>query len=149
MLSIFGITDSNSKQKVLSTKSQETETTVISQGIFIEGNTFKGHGTVRIDGVFVGEMSVEGHIIVGKTGKIDGNIKADTMLVAGKVTGNIDCKSEVHFAETAQTLGDIKTGTIVIDQGAEINGAIFTNKKVIGEPINLEKTIKHNDKAAG
>lgn len=129
-------------KKIQIAKPNESQTTIISQGIFIDGHSFKGIGTVRIDGVYIGEMFVDGHIVVGQTGEIKGNVTANSMLVAGTVIGNIICKDEVHFTETSVIEGDIQTTSIVIDHGAGINGKLTTRKKPINEPIILDDAVK-------
>ena len=125
------------------TKTNESQTTIISQGIFIDGHTFKGIGTVRIDGVYLGEMFVDGHIIIGQTGEVKGNVTTNSMLVAGTIIGNIICKDEVHVTETAMIEGDIQTAAIVIDHGAGMSGNLQTRKKPINDPISLDEAVKN------
>ena len=133
----------NDKKKNQIVKANETTTTVIGQGIFIEGQTFKGTGTVRIDGVYMGEMFVDGHIVVSQTGEIRGNITTNTMILAGTVTGNITCREELHITDTAVTEGEIHTNSIIVDQGAGISGTINTRRKTLVEPISLDDAVKN------
>lgn len=139
----MAIFEANDKKKNQLVKTGESSTTIIGQGIFIEGQTFKGIGTVRVDGVYLGEMFVDGHIVVGQTGEIRGNITANTMVVAGTVTGNIVCREELHVTETAVIEGDIQTNSVIVDQGAGMNGTISTRRKTLIEPINLDDAVKN------
>lgn len=135
--------DVGDRKKNQLAKANETTTTIIGQGIFIEGQTFRGIGTVRIDGVYLGEMFVDGHVIIGQSGEIRGNITANTMTIAGTVTGNIICKEELHITETAMVEGDLQTNIILVDQGAGINGSLSTGRKTLAEPINLDDALKN------
>ena len=98
-------------------------TAFIDQGSEFEGKlSFKD--TVRIDGRFSGEISSENTLIVGESGEIEANIKSKTVAVSGSVQGNVNATSKVVVHKTGRIQGDIETGSIVIEEGAIINGTI-------------------------
>ena len=98
-------------------------TAFIDQGSEFEGKlSFKD--TVRIDGRFAGEISSENTLIVGESGEIEANITSKTVAVSGVVLGNVKASSKVVVHKTGRIEGDIETGSLVLEEGAIINGGI-------------------------
>jgi cytoskeletal protein CcmA (bactofilin family) len=96
------------------------------------GSEFEGKlafkDTVRIDGRLRGEISSENTLIVGETGEIEASIRSNMVEVSGSVTGNITAATKVVLHKTARVLGNIQTGSLVIEDGAEIDGQIKMGK---------------------
>jgi cytoskeletal protein CcmA (bactofilin family) len=103
----------------------------IDQGSEFEGKlVFKD--TVRIDGRFRGEISSENTLIVGETGEIEASIRSKTVAVSGSVTGDIVAATKVVLHKTARVCGNIQTGSLVVEDGAEIDGSIKMGKSAAG-----------------
>jgi cytoskeletal protein CcmA (bactofilin family) len=103
----------------------------IDQGSEFEGKlVFKD--TVRIDGRFRGEISSENTLIVGETGEIEASIRSKTVAVSGSVTGDIVAATKVVLHKTARVSGNITTGSLVVEDGAEIDGQIKMGKSAAG-----------------
>ena len=101
-------------------------TAFIDQGSEFEGKlSFKD--TVRIDGLFRGEIHSENTLLVGETGEIDAKIRSQTVVVCGRVTGNITAERQVVLHKGARVDGDIDTPSIVIEEGAIFNGVVSMN----------------------
>jgi cytoskeletal protein CcmA (bactofilin family) len=99
----------------------------IDQGSEFEGKlAFKD--TVRIDGRLRGEISSENTLIVGETGEIEASIRSNTVEVSGSVTGNITAVAKVVLHKSARVLGNIQTGSLVVEDGATIDGQINMGK---------------------
>ncbi len=98
-------------------------TAFIDQGSEFEGKlTFKD--TVRIDGLFRGEIISENTLLVGETGQIEAKIDSQAVVICGQVTGNIIAGGQVILHKGARVDGDIATPSIVIEEGAIFNGQI-------------------------
>ncbi|MCL2016807.1 MAG: polymer-forming cytoskeletal protein [Defluviitaleaceae bacterium] len=100
----------------------EVPGTVIGKGITLEAAVLTGKESVRIDGVFLGDVKLDGSLILGETGSIEGTIKAKYIILAGLVRGNIECDGTLHVSSTARINGDIKTNSIIVDEGGQLNG---------------------------
>jgi cytoskeletal protein CcmA (bactofilin family) len=99
----------------------------IDQGSEFEGKlSFKD--TVRIDGRFSGEISSENTLIVGETGEIHATIRSKIVAVSGSVSGDIIAGTKVVLHKTASVHGNIETGSLVVEDGAEIDGQIKMGK---------------------
>lgn len=101
----------------------EKPITIIGEDTVIEGALLKAKKSIRINGKYSGNIEVEGSIVVGDTGLIVGNIKADFIYVAGKVEGNIEVTKLAHLATQCSVKGDIVCGVIVVDEGALLDGS--------------------------
>lgn len=100
--------------------------TIIGENAVIEG-TLKSKDTIRVDGKLKGEGYFEGHLIIGESGKVEGNVSADSMLVAGEVVGNIQVKNKLEIAQSGKIKGDIVTKLLYIAEGA-----VFEGKSTMG-----------------
>jgi cytoskeletal protein CcmA (bactofilin family) len=95
----------------------------IDQGSEFEGKlSFKD--TVRIDGRFRGEISSDNTLIVGESGEIEAAIQSKSVVVSGIVTGDIFASQKVVLHKTACVQGDVETVTLVIEEGAVLNGQV-------------------------
>jgi cytoskeletal protein CcmA (bactofilin family) len=95
----------------------------IDQGSEFEGKlTFKD--TVRIDGCFRGEISSENTLVVGETGEIMATVRSRNVMIAGTVTGDVFASERLVLHKTARVEGDVKVGSLQIEEGAQINGRV-------------------------
>ena len=98
-------------------------TAFIDQGSQFEGKlTFKD--TVRIDGRFQGEITSENTLIVGESGEIQATIRSKTVVVSGAVHGDVHASRQVVLHKSARLEGNIHTPSLVIEEGATLNGAV-------------------------
>ncbi len=112
----------------------------IAQGTTVEGK-ITGGASVGIDGLVKGEMNISSKVIIGQTGEIKGNVKADDIVIAGKVHGNIEARNILEAQPTGQIFGDINANRLVIADGVLFEGNITMKKEKqakrekVGEPI--------------
>jgi len=128
---------------MLKRKERETDitNTVIGEGIAVEAGKIWGRGSVRIDGKFSGSIDITGELILGETGIIDGDIRAGKMLLAGKVTGTVGCEGLLHADQTATIIGDVSACSIMVDEGAVLNGHCKMNAKGLESELIYEEDI--------
>jgi cytoskeletal protein CcmA (bactofilin family) len=98
------------------------------QGINLinEGTRIDGHveaiGDVRMDGQLNGNISTAGRLAIGASGKVTGQIKCEQADVAGVVHGPMQVTHTLTLRQTAEVLGNIRVGKLVIEDGARFNG---------------------------
>jgi cytoskeletal protein CcmA (bactofilin family) len=108
-------------------------TAFIDQGSSFEGKlSFKD--TVRIDGHFAGEISSENTLVVGETGEIEANIRSKTVIVSGSIHGDIVAARKVVLHKTARVVGDIESPSLVVEDGATLNGRLTMSTKEHAPP---------------
>ena len=85
--------------------------------------------SIRIDGKVVGniESSKEESItvVIGASGEVQGDIVAQRVVVAGKVSGNIHAHERVELHTDCLVQGDIKYGSIAIEHGSKVLGLLL------------------------
>jgi len=98
-------------------------TAFIDQGSEFEGKlSFKD--TVRIDGCFRGDISSENTLIVGESGEIEATITSNTIAISGTVVGNVVAKQKVVIHKTGCVQGNIDTPSLVVEEGARLDGQL-------------------------
>lgn len=80
-------------------------------------------GLVRIDGEFKGEVLGNGMLIIGEGAYVEADIAVDSILISGEVRGNLDIRENAEISSTGRLLGSMKTSSLVVREGAVIDGA--------------------------
>lgn len=107
----------------------ERVTSVLGPGILWKGN-LRGSGGVRIEGGFEGEITLRGLIVVGETGRVVcENLKADTVIVAGTVNGDITT-SKLEIRGTGRVWGDVVVTSLSTEEGAFLRGQVRMEEKI-------------------
>ncbi len=106
-------------------------TAFIDQGSEFEGKlSFKD--TVRIDGSFRGEISSDNTLIVGESGQIAATIHSVCVVISGLVEGDIHASDQIILHKTAVVNGDLDSPTVVMEEGAQLNGSVRMGKDAGG-----------------
>ncbi len=98
-------------------------TAFIDQGSEFEGK-LSFRDTVRIDGCFRGEIASENTLIVGESGEIHATIRSNMVVISGTVDGNVHAMCKLVLHKTARVNGDIETPSLVVEEGAVLNGQL-------------------------
>jgi len=94
---------------------------VISAGLTIEGK-IEGAGHVRIAGNFKGDVHVQGNLTIDAGARLTGGVKANTVIIAGELEGNIDSAARVELLQTGILNGDLKAGSLTVAAGSRMRG---------------------------
>jgi cytoskeletal protein CcmA (bactofilin family) len=100
----------------------ETPNTVIGKGITLEAAKLTGQESVRIDGVFKGDIDISGTLVMGEDCCVTGDIHARYIIAAGKVNGHMRCDTVLHMAATARITGNVEAESLIVDEGTQIEG---------------------------
>ena len=96
--------------------------------------------TVRIDGVFVGNVEKALGVIIGEKAKITGNINAEYVVVDGSVEGNIVSSQAVELLNKSKVVGNIQTKILSVAEGAVFEGkSSMLNLATEEETENIER----------
>ncbi|MEI7896407.1 MAG: polymer-forming cytoskeletal protein [bacterium] len=94
---------------------------ILGPGAVVKGEIHV-NGDFRIDGTLNGTIQCKGKIVVGPTGKIDGEIQCQNADFSGEVTATVKVSELLTLKETARFSGDITTGKLAIEPGAKFSG---------------------------
>ena len=114
--------DSNPKQRAGA--SNGPNITMIAKSTHIEGE-IKGAGEVRIEGTIKGRIDCSATVFIDQNGQVEGEIKAETVIIAGTVKGDILGSQKLELTQTARVEGDITSPRILIREGATFQGQVF------------------------
>lgn len=96
------------------------------------GTTYEGklqfQGSVRIDGNFVGRIDSEGTLIVGQEAKIDGEIVVGSLILSGLLQGQVTAANKVVLHKTAHLQGALRTPSLIMEEGAILDGDVLMSK---------------------
>ena len=95
--------------------------TLIGEEAFFHG-ALAVKGSLRVEGVFEGDISDAVDVEVGVHGRIMGNVAAESLVVAGEVVGNVVISRHVELLSSARLSGDIRTAKLRIDEGPVFDG---------------------------
>ena len=95
--------------------------TTIGPGSHIVG-TLTFEGTVQIDGTVEGDISAQESVVISDNADVKAQVTADTIVVTGKVTGDLVARRRVEIRAPGQLNGNIKTPSLVIQDGVVFQG---------------------------
>ena len=94
----------------------------ISVGTTITGD-IETSGDIRLDGKLIGTINSNGKVVIGEGGKLEGEIICTNANISGTVQGKISVKELLSLQTTANINGDMETGKLSIEPGANFTGA--------------------------
>jgi cytoskeletal protein CcmA (bactofilin family) len=103
-----------------------TSKNVLNSDVEVKGN-IKFSGELAFDGKLDGEIHTDGVLTLGDSAVINGNITAQSVVVRGKVTGNISAKEKIDIKAKAELFGDIRATKLVIEEGVTYVGKTEVN----------------------
>ncbi|HEX7407242.1 MAG TPA: polymer-forming cytoskeletal protein [Candidatus Binatia bacterium] len=93
----------------------------LGKGSRVEGKlTFEG--SVEIDGCIDGEIGAQDAVIIGDSAVINAQIHAETIIIKGKVTGDLTARKRVELRAPGRLVGNITTPSLVIHEGVVFEG---------------------------
>ena len=92
---------------------------IIAKGLVVSGN-MECDGELQVDGIVVGDVRAD-KLTLGETAHITGEIDVDTLVVHGKIDGNIQAV-DVTITATGRVKGDVLNSSLNIDPGAIVDG---------------------------
>ena len=104
---------------------------VLANDVEIKGSIKFSHDLI-IDGRIEGEVHSDGSLTVGENANIKGEIKTRTVVIFGKVEGNITVQERCELKSNAILVGDITAGTLSIEEGATFMGQSSVGKRPEG-----------------
>ena len=114
-----------------------TSKNILNSDVEIKGN-LRYSGELTFDGKLEGEVHTDGVLALGDGAVINGNINAQSVVVRGKVNGNVNAKEKIEIKARAELFGDIRATKLVIEEGVTYVGKTEVNPNKVtpaGPPI--------------
>ncbi len=136
--------DSKSGFKKVNESRKESRMANLTQDAEIKG-TIKFGGAMRMDGNFEGELiSDNGELVVGKTGNVKATVNVKSVVIEGRVDGNIKASDKVELKQNAHLIGDLQAKTLVIEEGVVFVGQCNVNPE--GTKVESHKEEKKSNR---
>src|ERR1700722_12958309 len=103
-----------------------TSKNVLNSDVEIKGN-LKFSGELSFDGKLEGDIQTEGTLTLGDSAVVNGNINAQSVVVRGKITGNIHAKEKIEIKAKTELFGDIRATKLVVEEGVPFVGKTEVN----------------------
>lgn len=94
---------------------------ILGAGTVVKGE-IQVNGDFRIDGTLNGNIQCKGKVVVGATGKIEGEITCQNADFSGDVKATVMVTELLTLKESAVYSGDVTTGKLAIEPGAKFSG---------------------------
>ncbi|HEX4646500.1 MAG TPA: polymer-forming cytoskeletal protein [Verrucomicrobiae bacterium] len=124
-----------------------TSKNVLASDVEIKGN-LKFSGELTFEGKLDGEVQTDGVLNLGDTAVINGNVSAQSVVVRGKMNGNITAKEKIEIKAKSELFGDIRASKLVIEEGVTYVGKTEVNpNKVSPSPSRAGEAPKIGEPA--
>lgn len=91
--------------------------------------TLKCQGNVRVEGIFLGDITTKGKIAIGEAASVEGNLISSVVSVSGILRGDVTAR-KVYVTHTGRLWGDLTIQTLATEEGGFIQGLITMKEKV-------------------
>ena len=112
---------------------------VLTSEVEIKGN-LKFAGELTFEGKLDGEIHTDGTLNLGDSAIVNGNINAGTVIVRGKITGNITAKDKIDIKSKAELFGDIRSTKLTIEEGVTFVGKTEVNPNKVAPSVPSRNT---------
>jgi cytoskeletal protein CcmA (bactofilin family) len=92
----------------------------LDHGTKISGK-LRFEGPARIDGTIDGEIDGK-EITIGESAEVTAQIRADSIVVCGKVKGEIIATNRIEIHPTAKIIGNVTAPKLIVHEGAIFEG---------------------------
>ena len=142
--------DKLSKQFSVNNEENVNGISTISMETTITG-TIESNSVFKMEGVLNGDINGNKLVHVGKTGKVNGNITAETVVIDGEVSGEV-AADKVEIGNTGKVYATITSAVFVIQEGGLFEGtkkikvALIKEKETKPKTFDKEKLEKKENK---
>ena len=120
----FGLSDQNGDEQLPEETPPPPRASIIGPGISIKGE-LRGDGVLTMLGQFEGEVVLNGAVHIGPDARVDANITASDIVIAGAVRGNLSAEGRVEILGSGSLTGTLKSGSLSAGNGATVKGEVW------------------------
>ncbi len=110
----------------MTTPTSSNSKNVLNSDVELKG-ILKFTGELTFDGKLEGDITSEGDLNLGDNAVVKGNIDIGSVVVRGKINGNISAKQKIDIKAKTELFGDIRSPKLVIEEGVTFVGKTEVN----------------------
>jgi len=107
---------------------------ILNSDVELKGN-LKFSGELTFDGKLEGDINSEGTLNLGDNAVVKGNINVNSVVVRGKINGNITAKDKIDIKTKTELFGDIRSPKLVIEEGVTFVGKTEVNPNKVAPAV--------------
>lgn len=96
---------------------------IIGPGMKVVGDC-DSDGAIRVEGSVKGNIRAGKAVVVGKDGRVEGDIFTQDAVIAGTVTGALRAGSRLEVQASSRIDGEVMAARMQLEEGAVLNGTI-------------------------
>jgi cytoskeletal protein CcmA (bactofilin family) len=131
--------------------SSDSSKNVLNSDVEVKGS-LRFSGELTFDGKLEGDIASDGALSLGDNAVVKGAIDVGSVVVRGKINGNITAKDKIDIKAKTELFGDIRAAKLVIEEGVTFVGKSEVNPNKAaptappqprpGEPVKSSATAK-------
>lgn len=110
----------------MSTPADNDGKNILNSDVELKG-TLRFSGELTFDGKLEGDILSEGVLHLGDNAVIKGNITANSVIIRGKINGNVTAKEKIDIKSKTELFGDIRAARLVMEDGVTFVGQTEVN----------------------
>jgi cytoskeletal protein CcmA (bactofilin family) len=105
---------------------QNNSKNVLNSDVELKG-TLKFSGELTFDGKLDGDILSDGVLNLGDNAVVKGGINVNSVVMRGKVNGNVTAKEKIDIKAKTELFGDVRCPKLVIEEGVTFVGKSEVN----------------------
>lgn len=126
LMSMFKKSNANGQNTDGQAGTSHRQINIIGQGTIVEG-TIETDENIRIGGTVHGEVNSSGRVVIAESGRIEGDVNAQSADVAGQVQGEVRVDDRLLIRTSAVIMGNIQTEQLAVEEGGRFTGRCIMN----------------------
>jgi cytoskeletal protein CcmA (bactofilin family) len=110
----------------MSTTPNVNSKNVLDSDVEIKG-TLKFAGDLTFDGKLDGDINSDGALNLGDNAVVKGNLNVNSVVLRGKINGNVTAKEKIEIKTKTELFGDIRSPKLIIEEGVTFVGKSEVN----------------------
>jgi cytoskeletal protein CcmA (bactofilin family) len=99
---------------------------ILNSDVEIKG-TLRFAGELTFDGKLEGDINSDGTLNLSDSAVVKGNLNVNSVVLRGKITGNVIAKERIEIKAKTELFGDIRSPKLVIEEGVTFVGKSEVN----------------------
>ena len=134
---------------------QSNSKNILNSDVELKG-TLKFTGEMTFDGKLDGDINSDASLNLGDNAIIKGNITVNSVVMRGKITGNVIAKDKIDIKTKTELFGDIRAPKLAMEEGVTFVGKTEVNPNKVtptapppartGEPARSPEPMTSNRK---
>lgn len=112
----------------------ESVISIIGPGMRVVGEC-QTDGTLRIEGTIEGSVRAGKAVVVGKEGRVEGDVHTQDAVISGQVVGTLVAESRLELQATCRIEGEVRARRMQLEEGAILNGTVQMGEAVKAGPV--------------